>query len=151
MNLQSWMESLRDLTPRLNAVTDAAVEAVMAVERFLGEIKLGIAAAAPLEHKPGRRLAYGRINGQYRIHVAIDLGPDHHAQRIEWANLSRQEKLESACHLDDLLDEIAVKVEKLLSETEDIQPLLRELADAIGEVTPPPKMWKSRVSPGEVG
>jgi hypothetical protein len=118
-NTESWAERLSGLASRLNVATDQVGKAVLGVERFLGEIQLGIYGVASVEHRPGRRLAYARVSDRYRICVEHDeAGPDLPEgmlaiERTPWAELARSEKLESAVHLDSLIGNLLSRAEAL--------------------------------------
>lgn len=119
MSVGTWAERMSQTASRLNTATDLVNKAVLDVDRWLEEIGLGIYGAAPVEHRPGRRLAYARVNGRYRICVessaaGIDLPEGMQAvERTPWAELTRLEKLESAVHLQALLDDLTAKAEAL--------------------------------------
>ncbi len=80
--LKRRMARLRELAPRLNAVTDQASKLVARVEKFLvEELHIGVSAEVCYEELPAgtdednhalrirHSLAFGRGGGSFRIHV----------------------------------------------------------------------------------
>ena len=153
--LREKMERLRAVAPKLNAATDEAAKVVDEVERFLGELSLGVAASAPnpfrseswkdedgaRQYAADFRLAYGRCAGKLRIYVerdayeVDDTGEWHRdieKEAFVWSSRNRDEKLDAFAQLPALLDAIADRAESLTSKAAETAATVRGLLDGMG-------------------
>jgi hypothetical protein len=151
---------LAEIAPKLNAATDKATEAIREAEGFLDSLSLGVAARSPkpylsitsrnIEDEDGpeprytsfdRHLAYGRVGGKFRIHVAdvamfmVGDSPvkELHAEEVPWSSLPRVEKLEAFAQLPALIDAITAEVDRLVAGAVKAEAAGRETLDAIQE------------------
>lgn len=123
--LRKRMESLRSIAPKLNKASDTAATVIAKVEDFLGNLHVGIEGRSDwYDEQPvllafdddpqvlRSRLAYGRINGKYAIHVVREqwtkLEPEDlvSEQQVSWSSVGRQEKLEAFATIESLLDDV---------------------------------------------
>jgi hypothetical protein len=119
---RSAIESLRSLTPRLNAATDLANKTVRDAEEFLNEeCSAGIPACVQFrssENGPGYFLEYKRIGQRFRIAVVQATDEGRELSVRPWSDCTRDEKLESFKKLPELLARIAKDVETMVNEAE---------------------------------
>ncbi len=146
--LKQRMARLRAIAPRLNNATDQASKLVALVERFLTEeLRIGISAESSGfnswsagKDEDGKSLmvhqtlAFGRVNGAYRIHVVDELrivddegGPQGLVSRQAtlWPSCGREIKLRAVEKLPELLD-------KIINETERLAETAGETSTRIG-------------------
>ena len=125
-DLPDAVQSLRSISPRLNAITDRANETVRDVEQFLNdECSIGLPAFTVIsfdngdeEDYAGTYLGYVRVGPKYRIAVAT-LDNASNIQSVKpWTDCSREEKLESFGKLPDLLARIAERAEEQIQTAE---------------------------------
>lgn len=142
-SLHHLMTKLEGITPRFRDELGKAAETVLAVDRFLADLGLGVVAAVPYEEDPFcivesftkyedtpicrtiNCLAYGRVEGTYRIHVlTITTQEDKVVRpssrwrltgenRCPWGSCSQEMQLRSFAKLPELLDQIVEKAEGL--------------------------------------
>jgi hypothetical protein len=133
--MKQRLDALRAVTPRLNATTDEVSNIVKSVETILTD-ELGIGLSAMTSHfaeRPGEDdvtvfeyLAYGRVNGSFRIHVVLsserrnDEGSGIYGtwevvatERVLWPSCSREQKLRAFTQLPELLEKLAASAEEL--------------------------------------
>jgi hypothetical protein len=160
--LRDRMAKLRAIAPRLNKATDDATRALSEVDKFLEELGIGVTVQTGSFHdgpphamgfdadKPGEivssfYLAYGRLNGRYRIHVneCVDQrGPNENnmmdwntlmTELYAWESCPREIKLRSVAKLPELLDLILARAEGLseaaIESTEAVNGMLASLGD----------------------
>jgi hypothetical protein len=118
--LREAVESLRNLTPRLNAVTDLANETVRNVENFLNDqLSLGIPACVLVsaeddddddDDPAGTYLEYRRVGPRFRIAVVVTDSLGRDATIKAWSDCSRTEKLSTFKKLPELLTKLATQV-----------------------------------------
>src|SRR5262245_14975669 len=108
-NLRESLETLRKLTPRINAVTDLAAETVREVESFLSdECSAGIPARVLAEDydpssEAGLFLEYRRVGSRFRIAV-VELAEDGSDEfEKPWTDCARTLKLKTFRLLPTLL------------------------------------------------
>jgi predicted nuclease with RNAse H fold len=154
--LRVKMEKLRAIAPRLNRTTDQAIAAVQAVEAFLNGLSLGIEGHTssfgqiPVEDSSpddGRMiveltLAYGRLRGDFSIHVlnatfredpsVADAWIEVAREKTPWRGLSREFKLMSFAKLPELLDDIFARAEELAEKAEAAGETVGSMLSSLG-------------------
>jgi len=133
--LRESIQTLRTLAPKLNQVTDQATETVKAVEKFLDENGVGVAAYACVDSRgdgpEGTYIGYLRHSGKFRI-VVVDADADGVDRRIRtWYECSRDEKLDSFDRLPDLLAHIAKQLQERIDRTANSVRLVSEFLTAL--------------------
>lgn len=142
-DIRQQVVRLRDLSPRLNRVTDDASRVVQAVEKFLNdECSIGIPARIrykSVEDDNGCQedyyLHYGRFDGKFRLFVTESLtiqGSHDHATETAWSSCRRDVKLASFQAIPQLLQAISDQVEKAIQETEGASTTIAALLNAMG-------------------
>jgi hypothetical protein len=154
--LKKRMGRLRAIAPRLNSATDQASKLVAMVEKFLvSELHIGIPASVAFdccdegEGDEGetlqavRCLAFGRVGGVFRVHVAIkhNVILDDEAETsittgtdsVLWPSCDRETKLKAFEKLPELLDTITSEAERLAQTAEATRVKVQEM---IGEEEP---------------
>jgi hypothetical protein len=130
---QDTFDVLRNLSTRLNTITDRANESVREVEKFLNEeCSIGIKAHIKIrdiaDGVPEANLEYRRVGSRYRIAV-VEINEQGQDTKVKpWTDCSRNDKLSSFEFLPELLANIASSVEESLQEAETTA---RKVADAI--------------------
>jgi hypothetical protein len=137
--LRAQMEALREVAPRLHKASDESSKAIMAANDFLREIGVGFSLYTSsfgeerhgVDNETGlytsqsQHLAYGRMNGEFRIHVMNLTGTlnppkdpeatwDHVEERIAWQSCPLSVKLEAITKLPELLARISSSAVELL-------------------------------------
>lgn len=142
--LRDQIAHLKAITPQLHAVTDDAERLVQLIEKFLGEeCKLGLTAHVSFDQhewpdgtESCSRLAYGRIDAQYRLMIyTADIdqsGEENHSNRTAWVNCTREVKLDTIQHIRGLLDAIAQRISSTIKRTQESTVMLRELLQGLG-------------------
>lgn len=136
-NLKKSIESLRSISPSLNAATDEATRVVAMVEKFLNEeCSIGLPAetcvdSINLTSKASRItwLEYRRVDGKFCVAVVTgvqtefsdDYGHPDSAWKeeevVRWASAPRDLKLKSFEKLPKLLERIAAAAGEAASKT----------------------------------
>jgi len=157
--LQQAIESLRQITPKLNAATDKAARIVTEVDKLLGdELSIGISAAEVFDSYNRRVLrdeehsektvavqdvsclAYRRdAHGTFRLLVEIcRMWPtgdgDEEEELLEeypWASAPRKLKLQSFAVLPMLLKAIADEAAESVKAAEAASDLVEQLTKAL--------------------
>jgi hypothetical protein len=153
---KNTMNALREIAPKLNSIVDNLNSVVTGIEEFLASINLGISVQGSYfkVHRIGpdvngcytntrSSLCYGRINGQFRIHVvevtekATSLsGPwvaiSH--ERTLWSNCTREDKILSANELVELLGNVYDRSIKLGHEAVKASAVAKNILNALGIV-----------------
>ncbi|MFI5461449.1 MAG: hypothetical protein ACHRXM_39110 [Isosphaerales bacterium] len=128
--LRLRLDRLQALAKSLNAVSDEISKVVQGVESYLSDqLHIGIRAEVLIEKDEDpseticiqRKLVYGRYGPKFRLFVtqitSVDGSRDHYEETL-WANCPRDVKLLSFTKLPELLDELAVQVEKVLDQVD---------------------------------
>jgi len=156
--LQKALQTLRDMSPKLNEATDRANELVAAVEAFLNkECSIGIGARVlfretkrqELDPNDDERtqtveveewLVYERIGPGYHIGIALTelvggLAESYRADIgvLPWSQEDRDTKLASFAVLPDLLQTIAENVGAVVDKTDGVIDVVAKLTDALGK------------------
>lgn len=160
--LRKKLSALRAVAPRLNHETDEAAKVVEAVEKFLEGLSLGVSAENLFDSNAEAigdddtsqtdrefYLAYGRVGGKFRLHVAEKLsrtddrtaGDDAQwanvdVSRTPWTSCPREMKLKSFASLPFLLGRIADEANRLTEGAAETSATVRDLLEALGEVKP---------------
>jgi hypothetical protein len=161
--LRDKLASLRDLAPRLNATVDQASEVVRHVDEYLEGLGLGVSAMAPpfddrptpppsgpeegVEPRVSSHLAYGRLNGSFRIHVVERTGRkdsrgDREAEAdrpVAWSSCPREAKLRAFATLPDLLDEIATSAQRLVAVADSTAVTVGEILASLSPLSARPR------------
>jgi len=144
--LRPRLDRLHALAKNLNAVSDEISKVVLGVEAHLSEtLRIGVTASVLIEKDEDpsetichyRRLNYGRYGSKFRLFVTVTTSCDGSRDSYEetlWANCPRDMKLLSFQKLPDLLDALAVEMERLLEQVdvgyEAIQAMIPEAISA---------------------
>lgn len=142
-NLRQQVARLRDLSPRLNEVTDQAARVVLAVEKFLNdECSIGIPARVrykSVQDDDGCQedfwLNYDRFQGKFRLYVSeatVIQGNVDHTEETAWASCRRDVKLASFQAIPQLLQAISDQVERAIQETDGASKTIADLLRAMG-------------------
>lgn len=158
--MRKKLERLRAVAPRLNQATTEAGRVIEAVEKFLGELSLGITAehliaARPPDARPDSdpdeerpleeidaRFVYGKYAGGFRLLVRdvltrrSEIGQWVDVEVLDetpWPSCPRELKLASFARLPALLDTIISKAEDLAEKSEGTSQVVRDLLDAMGQ------------------
>jgi hypothetical protein len=128
--LRPRLDRLASLARSLNEVSDEIAKVVQGVESHLSDtLHIGIRAAILIERDEDpsdticikRMLVYGRYGPKFRLFVtcttSIDGSRDQYEETL-WANCPRDMKLLTFTKLPELLDELALQVEKVLSQVD---------------------------------
>jgi hypothetical protein len=152
--LREKVAALRAVAPKLNAATEEVGAIVKAVEAMLTvELNLSINAEAQpfdqadrndAEGRPIRTascLAYGRVDGKYRIYVSTETGEldgdggwlrTVDRSETPWSSCPRDIKLRSFVSLPELLGRIADEAERLATSATKAAGTVRDLLVAMG-------------------
>ena len=142
--LRDQIALLRDLTPKLNAVTDEAARIVQAVEHFLTEeCKLGLPVFVIIDREERnngfdfeRHLEYARIDGKFRLLVSdVEVHPDGNRtvfSRTPWVNCPRDLKLASFEFIPQLFEEIPKRVKRRIEVSERAAKSVKQLLQDLG-------------------
>lgn len=124
-NLPKLLKALRELSPKLNALTDAANKTVREIEHFLNEdCSVGVTTVHNVElddpaSPAGLYLEYRRVGNKFRIAIVeTDSGCNDTSVR-PWADCTREEKLKTFKHLPELLAKIVDNVNEQIKETQE--------------------------------
>lgn len=124
------LDRLATLARSLNSVSDEIAKVVQGVEAHLSDtLHIGISAAVLIEKDEDpsetvcikRMLVYGRYGPKFRLFVTETTSCDGSRDGYEetlWANCPRDMKLLTFTKLPELLDELAVQVEKVLDQVD---------------------------------
>jgi hypothetical protein len=124
------LEHLGTLARSLNQVSDEIAKVVQGVETHLrDDLHIGIRASVLIEEDEDpsgticiqRRLVYGRYGPKFRlsvVHITSVDGSRDQCEETLWANCPRDMKLLVFTKLPELLDELAVQVEKVLEQVD---------------------------------
>lgn len=145
-DLRNAIDSLRNLSPRLNKITDEANDIVRDVESFLNEeCSIGVTACVNVEYfgdpnegsSGGRYLEYRRVGPRFRIAIVV---ADENGEDVSvkpWADSPRHEKLDSFKVLPDLIGEIAKKVEESIAAVENTTKSVASTLATLRKPQPP--------------
>jgi hypothetical protein len=124
------LERLGTLARSLNEVSDEIAKVVQGVEAHLSDVlHLGIRASVVIEEDEDpsgtisirRSLVYGKYGSKFRLAVvqitSVDGNRDGYEETL-WANCPRDMKLLVFTKLPELLDALAVQVEKVLEQVD---------------------------------
>jgi hypothetical protein len=139
--LRQQVARLRDLSPRLNRVTDEAAKIVQLVESLLNdECKIGMTAKVTLPYLPPTdpeevevqtRLVYGRLDGKYKLYVAVvhvhPEGEEDVVSETAWPSCTRDLKLWSFQYIPELLAQITERVDRAIQQTEGASKTISKL------------------------
>ncbi len=162
--LRKRMASLRSIAPKLNQATDSAAAVISKLEAFLGELHVGIEGRAEAydaradpdadEERPQTirsRMAYGRINDKFAIHVVRETWTkvvisiswrenDPNAkpefvseERVAWSSVGRQEKLKAFATIEELLDSIEGNAKEVEEKANEASGKLNEMLKTLDE------------------
>lgn len=149
-SVNASLHQLRELAPRLNKAADDAARIVLDVERLLtNELGIGVIASTTIiandltpKKMLFKSLAYIRVHGKFRIAVAEEVVTDFLDENSQprrtsevksvtpWAELSREEKLESFPFLPALLEELIKNAEEARGKVEATQATLTQILEA---------------------
>lgn len=152
--LRKSLERIRDLTPKLNTVTNEASASVQRVEEYLAKHSVGLPASVWIdgEELPDdclirRYLCYDRVGTKFRIAVetklverasaegqmlrADDASRESRQDIVAWSSCPRDLKLSSIRLLPDLLDEIANEIERVSKEAKPAIAAVKKVAKAM--------------------
>jgi predicted nucleotidyltransferase len=128
--LRPRLDRLKSLAKSLNEVSDEISKVVQGVEAYLSDqLRIGVTASVLIEREEDpteticfrRELVYGRFGPKFRLYVAEITSVDGGRNELEqtpWANCPRDMKLLAFQKLPELLDELAVQVERLLDQVD---------------------------------
>ncbi|CAN5225335.1 hypothetical protein BH10PLA2_BH10PLA2_11280 [soil metagenome] len=137
--LRAALKSLREVSPRLNSITDKTTEIVATVENFLNEVcKIGMAGSVQLsadeELFEGTSLEYRRFKGRFRIVVVHYTAEDQSVKT--WTECTRSDRLVAFKKLPQLLQAVAKAAEDEIKIATKTAETVTELLAAF---TPPPR------------
>lgn len=147
--MRKAIETLLELSPKLNDTTTAANDTVSRVESFLNEkCSVGLpcwilADRLKLEDGPAEHhlwLGYDRIDGKFRIVVEQLVrhnGKEEHLGPKAWASCSRDIKLTTLPKLPKLLDAVAEEATKMAAKNESAIQAVQEILAAMSEPAEP--------------
>lgn len=140
--LRTSLKQLRDLAPKVNKAADDAARIIREVEELLKELNIGIPAEVVVSSVPKNaevteytNLAYKRIDGKFRIGVAIyqlTALPDNAqgwqvVSETPWLESPRDIKLASFDKLPDLIDVMVEEAGKAIEAVERTRPLIDKI------------------------
>jgi hypothetical protein len=152
--LNKSLDALRAIAPALNAVADEANSLVKVVESALVvEMGIGVSAYAPnvtarcrrrddddngnvTEEEIVERLAFGRVDGVYCIHVVEatyhDIGDGCFTELVDesstrWSSCDRETRLRTFEQLPGLLENITAKATEIAEKARNTAAKIKEL------------------------
>lgn len=155
-DIRATIGKLREIAPKLNEADDMAWRNFKEVDDVLAKLSLGIRTySEPFldkltfvdgqQHRTIYRLAYGRVNGQYHLHieqvnfagaviepnaiVGSDVLPIREAPR-DW-------RLAAFSKLPSLLDDLFKRAMGMTEAATDASAMAKEIATALQETTVP--------------
>ncbi|QEL19839.1 hypothetical protein [Limnoglobus roseus] len=136
--LKQSVEKIKSATATVNRVVDQLLTVVKSVEDFLCENGVGVEAHVTVcEEEVGHgqteytSIGYSRWEGRFRVIVSCGIGPEDDTTK-PWGSWDRKMKLLTAPKLPDLLEKIAVEIEK---ETEAALEAASRVSAALGALT----------------
>ena len=156
-NLRKSIETIRNLSPKLNAATDDAHKTVVAVEKFLNEecsvglpvrvvlpTPMTISAFGAVDADDGTTttfLAYERLDGKFRIAVRVltfELEKDEEGiyqvnsiESIPWVSAPREQKLKTFNLLPELLKVVASESQRMIDSSSETNETMNQILDAM--------------------
>ena len=154
--LRVKMEELRALAPRLNKTSDSATSIIKAVEDFLNGLGIGVSGSSWFDEEPAEAeddetprkirsyLAYGRIGGEFSIHIlkqtyreemdtyGIMQDLPESEMRVHWTGCTREVKFKSFAKLPNLLDSILRNAKEQADEADKAAATVGEMLTILG-------------------
>ena len=160
---QSAVAALRNITPKLNKVTDSANAAVREAERVLAEIGVGLPAEVQFDagdYRGGdedgysvrcRLLSFERVSGKFRICIVDEtrsgsaLEHDRFGDTVLtgeavtsrqvflWDQANRETRLEAVTVLGQLIEELAGKAQQVSERAEAAIQPATDILDSLRE------------------
>ncbi len=139
-DIRETLVALRGLAPHLNRTADLIGQAVETLEDELNRLALGVTAEVEMERsnpRVRRCLAYGRVNGNFHIHL-VDRDPDLERSdwiRTRWSQCTRDVKIETVVMLEPLVEELFRRAQQLYGRAEGALALSVDLLARVREVS----------------